>query len=166
MKLITGAFFKPMSVKLFIAGLGLTVIIALIIYLLMIVVFSYQERKQAVSVHLPAIDSHGVQAFSKPEFKSQKEFLVELVDLNEEITQDTNIKDDESFLAALTLESRKVILDSNKIIKMPEVESVILEEPNISLEQLQYSEASILTSQIEDIVIPKQIILDNEERNI
>lgn len=116
-------FFDQISMSLLIAGLAIVVIFALIVYLLMILVFSYKKRKQAVGVHLPKIDSHGSEAFTKPKFTEPKQFSVELVDLNEDAPQNSKPKDDKQFLTALSLETKKLIIDNSKSVVMPKIDN-------------------------------------------
>lgn len=116
-------FFEQIPMNLLIAGLAIAIIFAMIVYLLMILVFSYKQRKQAVGVHLPKIDSHGAEAFTSPEFKEPKQFSVELVDLNEDAPQNSKPKDDKQFLTALSLETKRLISDNNKNVIMPKIDN-------------------------------------------
>lgn len=167
--LIIGTFLKGMTVKGLIAGLGITVIFSLIVYLLMIMVFSYQSRRAAVKVRLPAIDGYGEDAFSMPEFKEPKQFIVELIDLNEDTPQNSKPNDEVKFISALTLETRKYIPTEQENIIMPKIEidvenSIINEAEDLSIQQKMSEVVSDLGIQENDKVYENKI-LDNEERD-
>lgn len=114
-------FFVIQDWKLVVAGLGMLVIFLLMVYLLFLIVISFQKRKAAVSVSLPDINTYGKKDDNLKQFKELKVFEVELITPDDDVIEEEPKDNEELFLTALSIETRKYIPKSDDKIKMPEV---------------------------------------------
>lgn len=118
-------FFKNLNVRTITAGFGIIAIFGLIIYLLFIMIRSLQDRRAALKVRLPAIDGYGDEAFTEPQFTEPNMFLVEMIDANEKVAQDSEPIDEKTFMTTLTLEAKTYIPNDEEIIDMPTIKEKI-----------------------------------------
>ena len=114
-------FFVIQDWKLVVAGLGMLVIFLLIVYLLSLITISFQRRKAAVSVSLPDINTYGKKDDNLKQFEEPKVFEVELITPDDDVIEEEPKDNEELFLTALSIETRKYIPKSDDKIKMPEV---------------------------------------------
>lgn len=106
--------------RLVIAGFGMIVIFLLMIYLISLIVLSFQRRRDAVDVKLPDIDNQYGEKDKKATFKEIESLEVELVDSNEDlINTDRKDHNEEAFLTALSLESKRFVPLDYKKFEMP-----------------------------------------------
>lgn len=107
--------------KLVVAGLGMLVIFLLIVYLLSLIIISFQRRKAAVSVSLPDINTYDKKDDNLKQFEELKVFEVELITPDEYVIEAEPKDNEELFLTALSIETKKYIPKSDEKIEMPEV---------------------------------------------
>ena len=99
-------FFVIQDWKLVVAGLGMLVIFLLMVYLLFLIVISFQKRKAAVSVSLPDINTYGKKDDNLKQFKEPKVFEVELITPDDDVIEEEPKDNEELFLTALSIETR------------------------------------------------------------
>lgn len=134
--LIMENFFRSLDWNLVIAGFGIIFIFTLMVYLILIIVSSYQNRRKALNVSLPVLDDYGNNVLSEPQFKELKELSLELVSSDDDVINELeNKNNDKSFLTALTLETKKYIPVENEEINMPEVKEDNYEVINLDKEK-------------------------------
>lgn len=114
-------FFVIQDWKLVVAGLGMLVIFLLMVYLLSLIVISFQRRKAAVNVSLPDINTYDKKDDNLKQFEELKVFEVELITPDEYVIEEEPKDNEELFLTALSIETKKYIPKSDEKIKMPEV---------------------------------------------
>lgn len=107
--------------KLVVAGLGMLVIFLLMVYLLSLIVISFQRRKAAVSVSLPDINTYNKKDDNLKQFEELKVFEVELIAPDEYVIEAEPKDNEELFVTALSIETKKYIPKSDEKIEMPEV---------------------------------------------
>lgn len=107
--------------KLVVAGLGMLVIFLLMVYLLSLIVISFQRRKAAVSVSLPDINTYNKKDDNLKQFEELKVFEVELIAPDEYVVEAEPKDNEELFVTALSIETKKYIPKSDEKIEMPEV---------------------------------------------
>lgn len=107
--------------KLVVAGLGMLVIFLLMVYLLSLIVISFQRRKAAVSVSLPDINTYNKKDDNLKQFEELKVFEVELIATDEYVVEAEPKDNEELFVTALSIETKKYIPKSDEKIEMPEV---------------------------------------------
>ena len=114
-------FFVMQDWKLVVAGLGMLVIFLLMVYLLSLIVISFQRRKAAVSVSLPDINTYNKKDDNLKQFEELKVFEVELIAPDEYVIEAEPKDNEELFVTALSIETKKYIPKSDEKIEMPEV---------------------------------------------
>lgn len=114
-------FFVMQDWKLVVAGLGMLVIFLLIVYLLSLIIISFQRRKAAVSVSLPDINTYDKEDDNLKQFEELKVFEVEIITPDEYVIEAEPKDNEELFLTALSIETKKYIPKSDEKIEMPEV---------------------------------------------
>lgn len=114
-------FFVMQDWKLVVAGLGMLVIFLLMVYLLSLIVISFQRRKAAVSVSLPDINTYNKKDDNLKQFEELKVFEVELIATDEYVVEAEPKDNEELFVTALSIETKKYIPKSDEKIEMPEV---------------------------------------------
>ena len=107
--------------KLVVAGLGMLVIFLLMVYLLSLIVISFQRRKAAVSVSLPDINTYNKKDDNLKQFEELKVLEVELIAPDEYVIEAEPKDNEELFVTALSIETKKYIPKSDEKIEMPEV---------------------------------------------
>lgn len=117
-------FFRNLNLRIIIAGFGIVAIFGLIIYLLLIMISSLQERRAALKVRLPIIDGYGDEAFTEPQFTEPNVFLVEMIDTNEKVVQDSKPVDEKAFMTTLTLEAKTYIPNDEEVLDMPTINNM------------------------------------------
>lgn len=121
--------------RLVIAGFGMLVIFLLMIYLISLIVLSFQRRRDAVDVKLPDIDKEVSEDDNKEKFKEAESLEVELIDSNDDVVNsDKTDINDELFLKALTIESKQFIPLTYKGLDMPEVGDIDYESIKSKME--------------------------------
>lgn len=116
------AFFASQNGKLVIAGLGMITIFILIIYLMSLIVISFQNRQEAVNIKLPDIDTYNKNTEVEKQFEDAKVLEVELISAEQDVVKNPQPKDDENlFLTALSIETKKYIPATMEEIHMPQV---------------------------------------------
>ena len=114
-------FFVMQDWKLVVAGLGMLVIFLLMVYLLSLIVISFQRRKAAVSVSLPDINTYNKKDDNLKQFEELKVFEVELIAPDEYVIEAEPKDNEELFVTALSIETKKYIPKTDEKIEMPEV---------------------------------------------
>lgn len=114
-------FFVIQDWKLVVVGLGMLVIFLLIVYLLSLIVISFQRRKAAVNISLPDINTYDKKDDNLKQFEELKVFEVELITPDEYVIEEEPKDNEELFLTALSIETKKYIPKSDEKIKMPEI---------------------------------------------
>lgn len=115
-------FFSTQDWKLVIAGFGMITIFILIIYLISLIVISFQNRKEAVNIKLPDINTYNNNIEVKKQFEDAKVLEVELISAEQDVVKNAQLKDDENlFLTALSIETKKYIPATIEDIDMPQV---------------------------------------------
>lgn len=117
-----GVSFVSQNGKLVIAGLGMITIFILIIYLISLIVISFQNRQESVNIKLPDVDTYNKTTEVKKQFEDAKVLEVELIDAEQDVVRNPQPKDDENlFLTALSIETKKYIPATVEEIHMPQV---------------------------------------------
>lgn len=114
-------FFVIQDWKLVVAGLGMLVIFLLIVYLLSLIIISFQRRKAAVNISLPDINTYDKKDDNLKQFEEPKVFEVELITPDDDVIGEEPKDNEELFLTALSIEAKKYIPKSDEKIEMPEV---------------------------------------------
>lgn len=127
---ITG-FFANVDSKLLVAGALMLLIAGLIIYIITIIVFSLKERTELSKVRLPKIDGVGEDSITVPQFKSVLPLDVELIQDERGIKMGGDTKNDDVFLAALTMESGRYI-PIEEDLTMPEIPEIVKDKGDAS----------------------------------
>ena len=122
------SFFSMIEAKFTIATIIMVVIFVTISLLITLTVISFRKRREALSVELPNINDQGEVDSSKSKFEKDKNITIELVDPNEDIAEDVPENNDETFFAALTMETRTLIQPEKIELDMPEVGEIDSEE--------------------------------------
>lgn len=121
---ILNDFFYVMDWKLVVAGLIMIVIFSLIVYLIVLTALSFQRRRAEVGVSLPDINKYTGSENNSTQFERLTELEVELIEDDEIDDSDIPTANEDSFFAALSLETRKYIPKPNLDLDMPEVEVI------------------------------------------
>ena len=129
-------FIEIQDWRLIVAGFGMIIIFVLMVYLLSLIVLSYQRRRDAVQVSLPEIDSSGlVNHDSVDKFKEANPLEVELISSDDDNVINDNLNiDDSLFLTALTVETKKFIPLAQEDMDMPEIGEIDYEGIKMKME--------------------------------
>ena len=129
-------FIEIQDWRLVVAGFGMIIIFVLMVYLLSLIVLSYQRRRDAVQVSLPEIDSSGiVNHDSVDKFKEADTLEVELISSDDDNVINDNLNiDDSLFLTALTVETKKFIPLAQEDMDMPEIGEIDYEGIKMKME--------------------------------
>lgn len=159
---ILNDFFYVMDWKLVIAGLIMIVIFLLIVYLIVLTVLSFQKRKAEVGVSLPDINKYADSENNSTQFKGLTKMEVELIENDEVDHSDVPTINEDSFFAALSLETGKYIPKPNLDLDMPEVEVIDYETIRREKEQEELERIRKIAKADEQDIIEESLI-DNEE---
>lgn len=129
-------FIEIQDWRLIIAGFGMIIIFVLMVYLLSLIVLSYQRRRDAVQVSLPEIDSSGlVNHDSVDKFKEADPLEVELISSDDDNVVNDNLNiDDSLFLTALTVETKRFIPLAQEDMDMPDIGEIDYEGIKMKME--------------------------------
>lgn len=129
-------FIEIQDWRLIIAGFGMIIIFVLMVYLLSLIVLSYQRRRDAVQVSLPEIDSSGlVNHDSVDKFKEADTLEVELISSDDDNVVNDNLNiDDSLFLTALTVETKRFIPLAQEDMDMPDIGEIDYEGIKMKME--------------------------------
>ena len=129
-------FIEIQDWRLIVAGFGMIIIFVLMVYLLSLIVLSYQRRRDAVQVSLPEIDSSGlVNHDSVDKFKEADPLEVELISSDDDNVVNDNLNiDDSLFLTALTVETKEFIPLAQEDMDMPDIGEIDYEGIKMKME--------------------------------
>lgn len=129
-------FIEIQDWRLIVAGFGMIIIFVLMVYLLSLIVLSYQRRRDAVQVSLPEIDSSGlVNHDSVEKFKEADPLEVELISSDDDNVVNDNLNiDDSLFLTALTVETKRFIPLAQEDMNMPDIGEIDYEGIKMKME--------------------------------
>lgn len=115
------SFFTIQDWRFIIAGLIMIAIFLLIVYLLSVIVISFQKRKAAVNVSLPDIDSYNKKDKIVKQFEESEDLEVELIDANDDVIKEEAKNNENLFMTALSIETGQYIPKADDKIDMPEI---------------------------------------------
>lgn len=129
-------FIEIQDWRLILAGFGMIIIFGLMVYLLSLIVLSYQRRRDAVQVSLPEIDGSGLVSHDPVDkFKEANPLEVELMSAEDDNIVNDNLNvDDSLFLTALTLETKRFIPLSKEDMDMPDIGEIDYEGIKLKME--------------------------------
>ena len=122
-------FFHVLDFRLIMSGLLMIIISALIVYVFIVAIGAFKERREAIKVSLPNVDDIGKSGPTKVQFKDIDDFAIELIETE---TDENNYKEtvegENQFLTALSIETGQFIPANNIEANMPEVGEIDYEE--------------------------------------
>lgn len=158
-------FFEIMDWKLVIAGFGMLFIFLLIVYLISVIVISFQKRRDQVNVKLPDIDTYDKEESKGPEFKEVKKLEVELINPNDDVVigENNNKGSYDYFIQALSIETRKLFPSMLSFPSMPKIKAIdyeAIKKENIERSQKESFDKMKKLAEEDDREIPEDRLIN------
>jgi len=161
-------FFEIMDWKLVIAGFGMLFIFLLIVYLISVIVISFQKRRDQVNVKLPDIDTYDKAESKGQKFKEVKKLEVELINQNDDVViKESNNKGNyDYFIQALSIETRKLFPSTLSFPSMPKIKAIdyeTIKRENIEKNQKENIEKMKKLAEEDNREIPEDHLINMQD---